>query len=469
MERITPEKQELHVLRNKIQALSVLVTRAQYAASLGTQTYGGDRDVYQALGYPTDITYTDYISRYNRQDIAKAIIDRPVKAAWEGELNVIENKDDKETALEAAWSKLNDSLKLKSIFSRTDKLAGIGSYALMVLGLSDVSVAEQDMVKPVTGTKLKLLYVKPVSEYNSEITKWDKDPKSPRFGLPLIYGIKITEAGGGSDKTVQVHYSRVIHVIDDILESDVVGTPRLQGVFNRLIDLEKLVGGSAEMFWRGARPGYQGKVDKDYSMSDATKKALQDQLNEMEHNLRRYLINEGVSLEPLAQQVADPKNHVDIQIQMISAVTGIPKRILTGSERGELSSSQDKNEWNSFINNRRQEFLEPRLIRPFVDVLIRYGILPKPKTEKYDILWSDLFAKSELEMVEVGNKRATAIKEYTMNPLAESVMPLQAFFEFCLGLNQDQIDLIMEMQKAQTIDEPDVTPEESQIMEEETE
>ena len=127
-----------------------------------------------------------------------------------------------------------------------------------------------------------------------------------------------------------------------MLEDEVNGLPRLEAVFNRLLDLEKIVGGSAEMFWRGARPGFQGIVSEGYNMTDEDIDELQKQLDEYEHGLRRFLINRGVSLDALAQQVSDPRNHVDVQLQMISAITGIPRRILTGSERGELASTEDR-------------------------------------------------------------------------------------------------------------------------------
>ena len=41
--------------------------RANILSRLG-KSYGGDRDVYEALGYPTVIGFNDYAARYERQD-----------------------------------------------------------------------------------------------------------------------------------------------------------------------------------------------------------------------------------------------------------------------------------------------------------------------------------------------------------------------------------------------------------------
>jgi phage-related protein (TIGR01555 family) len=439
-------KQSVKTLSGKqIQTLtSMVVARANLAAQLGQQ-YGGDRDIYQALGYKTTLNYADYWAQYTRQDIAKAIIDRPVRATWQGQLELIESEDAEKTVFEKAWYDLNRRLKLRSLLARVDRLTGIGRYGVLLLGLDDVN-ENMDFLKPVSqsGTR-KLLYVKPFGENTAKIDTYVTDPSNPRYGTPLVYSVEVADVASGSSSVVRVHYSRMLHILEDHLESDVMGVPKLEAVFNRLQDLEKLVGGDAEMFWRGARPGYQGNVDKDYTMTQTTKDDLKEQIDEYENGLRRILINEGIDLKALAQQIADPTGHVDIQIQMISAVTGIPKRILTGSERGELASTQDSGEWKTYVQGRREDHAEPHIIHPFVDRLIELKILPKPESGDYKVDWLDLFSVSEKERVEIGKSRANAIREYTTNPMAEALIPADLFLEACLGFTQGQIDLAKKM------------------------
>lgn len=431
-----------------IQAYSAIVSRVNLMSRLGQQ-YDGDRDIYQALGYPLTLTYSDYAAKYDRQDAAKAIIDRPVNGTWQGGVSVVETTDAEETSFEKDWKELDNKLKFSSKFRRLDKLTGIGHYGVMLLGLDDVG-NKDDLKKPVLG-KRKLLYVKPLGEGSAQVKTWENNTKDERYGLPKFYSLTIVKDSNNST-TIEVHWSRVVHVTDDLLESESEGTPRYKALFNRLMDLEKLVGGSAEMFWRGARPGYQGKVEKDYQMTDETKTDLKDQVDEFEHNLRRIMINEGVDLKALQSQVSDPKNHADIQYQAISMVTGIPKRILTGSEVGELASGQDRVNWLTYLQGRRDNFAEPEIVRPFVDRLISYGILSKPQ-ESYNVVWSDLFAPSEKDKAEVGEIRAKALKEYTTNLTAESVVPEKAFFKYFLGLSEGDIELIEEMRLAEVEEE----------------
>lgn len=435
----------------QLQVLSELVTRTSLARSLGIQQYGGDRDIYRALGYKDDLRYEDYLARYQRQDIAKAIIDRPVKATWQGKLEMIETNEKERTEFEKTWEDLDRRLGLKTRLSRVDRLTGIGQYGVLLLGLDDAKRRE-DFQRPVSKGKRELKYIKPFGEGSVKIDAFVETPSDYRYGQPEIYSVEVMDMATKKSQTVQVHHSRVIHITDDSLESEVYGTPRLEAVFNRLMDIEKIVGGDGEMFWRGARPGYQGKVDPDYQLTDEMRRRLKDELNEFEHDIRRFFINEGIDIQALAQQISDPANHVNVQLQMISAVTGIPQRILSGSERGELASSQDRSEWLSYIQSRREEHAEPRIVRPFINRLIELRILPEVK-DGYVVGWADLFAQSEKARVEIGKDRSLALRDYTLNPMAEAIVPPAAFMQFFLGLTSDQIELINEMRDAEISEE----------------
>jgi hypothetical protein len=194
-----------------------------------------------------------------------------------------------------------------------------------------------------------------------------------------------------------------------------------------------------------------------------TEEGMTRQLDEFENNLRRILLLEGVSIESLEPQVVDPAHHVDIQIQMISAVTGIPKRILTGSERGDLASTQDKDNWLDLIQMRREEYAEPKIVRPLINICIEYGVLPPSSSGMYKIKWQDLYAPSTKDQADIGQIRALALKHYTYNPQAEDFIPFEAFLTFFLGLEEEEVEYIMNMQEssigreARPIEEPTST------------
>ena len=106
-----------------------------------------------------------------------------------------------------------------------DRLACLGKYAVLLLGLSDITTAE-DFQKPVSPSKgLKLDYLKAVGEGGALIDLYELNPQSPRFGLPTMYSIKIRQ-GTRSSIDLKVHYSRVIHVAYDSMDDDVEGLIR---------------------------------------------------------------------------------------------------------------------------------------------------------------------------------------------------------------------------------------------------
>lgn len=445
--------------KSNLMVFSELLNRLSLSYKLGMQ-YGSSRDIYEALGYPKTLIYEDYYAQFSRQDIAKAVITRPVKATWKGNFQIIETDDDEETEFEKQWKALYKSLRLKSAFKRLDTLSCLGEYGVLFLGFDDAET-NADLAKEAERAE-KLLYVKPLGQGSAEILEKENDATNPRYGLPKFYQLEI---GGEKERSLVVHHSRVIHVAGELLESECYGIPALQDVFNRLKDLEKIVGGSAEMFWRGGRPGYHGKVAPDAQLTEETEEALKEQLAEYEHNLRRFLVTEGIDIEALTAQIADPRPAVEVQLQMISAATGIPKRILVGSERGELASTQDDLAWREMIQERRGEVAESQIIRPFVDKLIQVGVLPE--VENYTIQWDSLFSVSEKDQAEVGKIKSETLKNYVSTPTAEDIVPTQSFYRIFLGLNDEEIELIEEEKEAQMEEEKDLWSSVETIKEEE--
>lgn len=419
---------------------SELAVRATIAARLG-KSYAGARDLYVALGYKTTPRLEDYLAKYYRQDIARAIIDAPVRACWR-QPPVITESDEKQTDFEKAWIELTEKRRIFHYLSRADRLASIGSYSVLLMGFDDGGNFETE-VKSAKG----LLYLMPYGQGVATIDKYDEDTKSERFGLPQMYKIQMSTVGTVS-LSKRVHHSRVIHVAEDCLESDVEGIPRLKSVLNRLEDLDKVAGGSAEMFWRGALPGYGFKLDKDATGGVQNEDALTDEIEEYMHGLKRYIRLKGMSVENLEMQVADPSNHAAILIDLIACAIRMPKRILLGSERGELASSQDERAWADRIEERRTEHCEAKILRPFVDRLVETGVLTKHSEEGYSVKWSDLRAPSDKEIAEIGETRSKSIKNYVDSTGADEIVPPEIFYEKILGLDPEEIKRIMMIQEA---------------------
>lgn len=450
------------VAKNEVEfaALERMMTRRSVASYLGQQ-YGGDRDIYDVAGYDKVLTPEEYWSKYLRQDIARTIVDAPASATWKAQPTITDDPDTEEesTPFDEAMQVLFDHYGLLRYWERVDRLAGLGEYALLYLGLSDADDADLDEeVADGSFTPLNtvddpfdsgLAFMKPYSQRRVSDIDEEKDVRQPRFGLPVEYTIEFDQED--SAFTNEVHYSRVVHVAEDLLEDEVYGLPRLQAVYNRLEDLEKVIAASAEGFWRMASPRWKASTTEGTS-DFADKESLKDEVESLIHGMDLVAYLRNVELEPIQGQASDPSGAFDALLQLISGETGIPKRMLTGSERGELASTQDRATFYERISERQQKFAEPGVLRPTIDRLIEYGILPEPQDGTYEVEWPELFDLNEVERAQVREQNSTALKNSAAMGDPAEVASLEERREEFLGLppeygsatSADTIDAIPE-------------------------
>lgn len=407
------------------------------------------------LGYQEDLTYRDYLDEYRRNPMAAAVINRPVKDSWISHPRVYESDED-ETPFEQVWEKTLDNIPVWAKLSRLDRIACLGHYAVLVIGTTQSGA---DFSKPPKrGGELAFLTV--IDEENATIRYTESNPASPRYGLPILYRLVLSnyENGVTTTATYDVHWERVIHVAEGALTNDLFGTPRLEAIYNRLISSEIVGGGGAEMFFRGAYPGIAVKSTTDNRLEADDVMALQERLASFANNLERYILLEGMDLNEISPQVSSPLQHDDVINRHISAASDIPQRILLGSERGQLASDQDERAWAANIETRRQQYLIPFMIRPLVDRLIMLGILPAPE-DNYFIEWMPFGQMSPPEQADVGLKHTEALAKYVSAPGAEDLLPPELFLKRELGMTDGEVEVALKMTEDQQWAEIDNQPE----------
>jgi hypothetical protein len=366
-------------------------------------TFGGKRDLYSALGYKRDLAIGDYRQRFKRNGIAARVVESPAKATWRAGTELVEDENPEViTAFEQAWLDLEERLQVWATFSRADTLAGLGRYAVLLIGAPGDLESELGSVKAEN-----IVYLAPYGEDEAEILETVDETEDPRFGEPLMYGLQRNTAGttsrrGGVKR--RVHWSRVLHIADGTLEDRVIGTPRLERVWNWCDDLEKVTGGGSEAFWQRVHQGMHFELEKDLQLDPGEAEKVQAAAEELLHGMRRTFATRGMKMQMLGSDVANFNPQVDCLLTLISGSTGIPKRILMGSERGELASTQDEDNWNTRVGDRRKEFAEPFVVRPFVKRLMDAGALPT--VEKYDVRWVEVDTLSDEERADIAGKWA---------------------------------------------------------------
>ncbi len=250
---------------------------------------------------------------------------------------------------------------------------------------------EEDTSTPSKG-KRKLLYLRVFPESLVQITQYESRPSSPRFGQPVMYLVTLNDpreqhSGVGLPiASMNVHWTRVVHIADtqhQSASSEVFGIPRMRPVLNRILDLRKLYGSSAEGYYRSGFPGMSFETHPQLGGDVEINKAeLRDMYEEYSNGLQRVLMLMGMSAKTLSPSISDPTTYIEIQITAICIKIDCPKRVFMGSERGELASSQDDQAWNDTLRERQKVYVTPRIIVPFIDRLIAVGVLPKPNVRK---------------------------------------------------------------------------------------
>lgn len=383
---------------------SQLFNRTRFRKKPGV-TFNGNRDLYEALGYPTELCAEDYRAEYERNGVAARIVEAYPKDTWRGGAELIEDEDlDTVTEFEQAFFDLDQRLNIWDVFERADILAGLGQYAIVVIG------APGKLDEPLThASPDDIAYLTPYSEEDAPVKEIETDEANPRFGRPTTYEIRRTVTTMKTYSAAaligkRVHYTRVLHIIDGLLDDEINGTPRLKRVWNRLIDLEKVTGGGAEAYWKRADGGLQLDLDPTLELDDDAETELREQVDDYVHGLKRVMTTRGLKINRLGSDVAGFKDPASAIFDQISAATGIPQRILMGSERGQLASSQDRTNWDERVAARRTGWAEVRVVRPFVLQLIALGALPQPK--QYDVRWSPTQTLDDMQRAELADKYA---------------------------------------------------------------
>ena len=406
----------------EIRALSsILLERYQFARQAGI-TFGGKRDLYDIFGYTRVLTTADYCDRYARGGLAKKIVDCLPNATWRGEVEVIEDEDPKvSTEFEKAADNLNRQLNAHAYLQRADILSQLGFYSVMLIGAPGDSDLNTELPKGKPG---QLLYLQPyaggggpgvgVGGFNrrtgvgsvaafgdATIMSFDLDVNSKRFSQPMYYQLRRMDISSASF-TTQVHWSRIIHLADGCLDNDVYGVPSLEAVYNLLDDLDKVTGGGSESYFQKAKAGLHVDIDKTMGLpgngpelKSLERDKLKDKLEEYKHELSSLIMTRGTTIKELGGTPSNFGPEADAIITQIAGTKGIPKRVLTGSEMGELASSQDRENFKDIVNGRQSSYAGPYIVRRFYDRLIDYGYLPKPK--QYSVKWAHIQTLTEAE------------------------------------------------------------------------
>lgn len=372
-----------------------MIQRMQMAGIFGT-SFNGLRDLYAVFGWDRTISPDHIWQMYSRGGIAKRVITAFPEAIWgrPPQLYIKGNP-----TWNSDWDVFVENHQLWDLCKRLDIMSGLGRYACLLIG-TDKGNLDSSVPKGA-----KITYMEPFAEKDLKILSYETNKASPRFGKPLFYQVYPAKTNVDRPVTIldapqrvpfKVHWSRMVHVAQNALEFEDFGEAMYIPIWNYLTDLQKVVGSSSESYWLTAFPGLHANVDKDMDLDPEDEANLSAELDEYSHSFRRFIRTRGVDVNAIGKGIADARASFEVLLTLISGTTGIPKRILLGSEAGQLASTQDKGNWAERIEERRANFCTPRIIKKVVKHLNDTGIMETDLTTM-QILWPEAYRMSPLE------------------------------------------------------------------------
>jgi hypothetical protein len=303
--------------------------------------------------------------------------------------------------------------------------------------------------------KRKLVYIRVFPETQARVVAYESNRRSPRFGRPTMYAVTFQDpnnypSGGGvavgyTPTTLNVHWTRMVHVVDNYHQatsSEIAAAPRMRPVLNHILALEKVYGGSGEAYWTSSVPKTvietHPQLGGDVNINKAE---LRNELENLHNSLQKFLILMGMAAKTLPPQIVDPTAYAKVHWEAIAIKLGVPMRILLGSERGELSSAQDDGENNDNVRGRNTSWTAPKLIVPMVNRCILLKCLPAP--EQFSLWWDDQEVLDPAQKATVAKTRAETMALWVEKSLGSLIGP-QDFLVEELGYEEERAQAILD-------------------------
>ncbi len=323
--------------------------------------FHGKRDLIREFGYPETWDVDSLFELYISDGLARRIVGTLVGYTWKTAPKISPDGD-------AVSQRMHTTSGLLQAMMEADRRLAFSPYAIIYFGFP--GNPESRAPQGTWPTHWHVFDARDCAPVEDSI---NKDIKSPDFGRYSRF--RITTPHGN----FSVHSSRVAFV------SARDGVPHLRPIAYILLDIFKIAGASSEAFWRNILGGLALEAGEGMQFpkpGTPEYEVLRKQVEEYINGLSRVLMLRGAQARPLPVQVVDGQRQLDMLISLLAAMTGIPQRILVGSERGQLASTQDQENFAEAIDARRKMFAEPNILIPVLDVFARAGLIrPVEKVE----------------------------------------------------------------------------------------
>lgn len=381
--------------------------------------------LWDEFGYPETVNFDNYYRVYERNAVAHAAVHKLLDSCWTDNPTIIDGAKKKEAEETTDWEESTTKLLSKhwAKLKDADRRNLVGRYSAVLLQIKDGREWYQPVDKNVVKALGDKALVKLIPAWEAQIKpgNFDIDTQSDSYGQPVSYSFNEQPVGDdgtyGIVRSVTVHPDRVIILCEGSEDENMLaGVPLLRAGFNKLLDIEKTSGGSAEGFLKNASRQLGIEFSKETDINSLIKQAkdegfdklgdaMNDKIRRMNSGTDSALVMQAGQASVLSVAAADPTPTWTAAANEFSASIQCPFTIQFGQQTGRLASDEDKNEWAKRCNGRRWGFLTDYITR-VIERFWALGIIEPPTNGEVSLVWSDLLAPSEKE--KIANMQAMA-------------------------------------------------------------
>lgn len=402
-----------HLIVNSLDAIS----RARESLLTGLDS---KRDTSWVMyGYPEEVTFDAMLRAYERTGAGHGAVHRILDKCW-SEWPRIKADDGRDE--ESEWeAKL--SAKMKRLWPKLmdfDRRNMVGRFAALIYRVGDGKALREPLDKA-----QRLVDLVPVYESQIRVQSWVEDETAEDYGMPSMYQyrtrpVSIGDTQARPETWIDVHPSRVQILAEGSVGDMFDGVPLLRAGFNKLVDLEKIEGGSAEGVFKNSARATVVEFSADANVVQATQSGKQltgstetnvadvveQQIRSLNKSHDAAMMLQGAKAYPLTVALSDPRGAWEIAANEFAASVRIPFTILFGQQTGRLASDEDKADHAARCEKRQETELTP-MLEQLITRLQAAGLVDEGA---FVVEWPDLSAPSDEQKLDNLNKMVAAMK-----------------------------------------------------------
>ncbi|WKL15946.1 DUF1073 domain-containing protein [Comamonas testosteroni] len=405
-------------------SLELSRARQEFLGSLGLDAKRPT--AWTQYGYSEHISFEMLYAAYERGGSGHGAVHRLLDKCWEKLPRIKKPESDSETSWEKKVKTLLRKVRAMAKLKDLDRRNLIGRYAAVIYRVADSKPLEEPLQRATS-----LVDLIPLFENQLKVTKWHADENDENFGKPAMFQYRKlsppgTDTQGRPEEWADVHPSRVQILAEGSVGDFFDGVPLLRAGFNRLVDLDKISGGSGESFLKNSARTLVFRYDTDAGSPQAmsgedgeatpsVREAHEAQARALNRSADAAVVIQGGDATTLQTQISDPTGPWTVAANEFAASVRLPFTILFGQQTGRLASDEDKQDYANRCAS-RQEFELTPMLEEFITRMQAAGII---EAGDFEIQWPPVNAPTEKDKAELLGKMTAAMQQAYQAGLTE--------------------------------------------------